>query len=68
MEMKIRKKIILPLHSVASLSLKGLMGDRVIRILPGSSKMKIAPNGVLMNTESGMDITDLIGHVLSGKM
>jgi len=54
---------------IASIRTKGIIGDRYIKISRGSSSKYIEPGGMIVETESVIDIEDVIGkviHSLSG--
>lgn len=46
---------------IASVRTKGLIGDRYIKITPGASDLIIEPGSKIFETESVVDIEDLIG-------
>jgi phospholipid/cholesterol/gamma-HCH transport system substrate-binding protein len=46
---------------IASIRTKGIIGDRYIKISRGGSDIYVEPGGWLMDTESVVDIEDLIG-------
>jgi phospholipid/cholesterol/gamma-HCH transport system substrate-binding protein len=47
----VNEDIKLPMDSVASISSKGVLGDKVILLSPGMSKEYLKPNGLLARTE-----------------
>jgi len=54
---------------IASIRTKGIIGDRYVKISRGSSTKFIEPDGTIVETESVVDIEDVIGkviHSLSG--
>ena len=54
---------------VASIRTKGIIGDRYVKISRGASETRIKMGGTMMDTESVVDIEDIIGklvHSLSG--
>lgn len=57
-------------EDIASIRTKGIIGDRYVKISRGSSDAAIPPGGVMIETESVVDIEDIIGkivHNLGGK-
>jgi len=49
---------------IASIRTKGIIGDKYLKISPGSSEEKIENKGMIFDTESVVDIEDLIGKVI----
>lgn len=54
--------------SIASIRSRGLIGDKYIAISPGASSTVVAPGGLIRETESPPDITDLIGKLIGGNV
>jgi phospholipid/cholesterol/gamma-HCH transport system substrate-binding protein len=48
---EVEEDIRLPIDSVASISTKGVLGDKIIMVTPGIAKEYIKPNGILARTE-----------------
>ncbi|PIQ95989.1 MAG: outer membrane lipid asymmetry maintenance protein MlaD [Nitrospinae bacterium CG11_big_fil_rev_8_21_14_0_20_56_8] len=65
-EMRLREDIMLPEDTIAAIGLRGLLGDKVVRILPGGSPRKVPASGTLQETESGVDLADLVSKMLVG--
>jgi phospholipid/cholesterol/gamma-HCH transport system substrate-binding protein len=53
--------------SIASIRTQGIIGDKYIKISPGGSEDYIKPDGVLSETESTVDIEELIGKYIFEK-
>lgn len=49
---------------IASIRTKGIIGDRYVKVSPGGSSTFIPANGRLTETESVVDIEDIIGKVV----
>ncbi len=49
---------------IASIRTKGIIGDKYLRISPGSSDEKIENRGHIFDTESVVDMEDIIGKVI----
>ena len=49
---------------VASIRTKGIIGDRYVKISRGSSNKFIEPGGKMTETESVVDIEDIIGKIV----
>ncbi|WP_212637904.1 MlaD family protein [Desulfocicer vacuolatum] len=54
--------------AIASIKTAGLIGDKFISIDPGGSGEILGNNGVIINTESPVDINDLIGKYAFGSV
>lgn len=48
---EIHEDVMLPIDSIASISTKGILGDKIIILSPGIAKAYIKPNGNLARTE-----------------
>ena len=53
---------------IASVRARGLIGDKFVLITPGASDKIIVPGGMIRETESPQDITDLIGKFVGGDL
>ncbi|WP_320171324.1 outer membrane lipid asymmetry maintenance protein MlaD [Maridesulfovibrio sp.] len=54
--------------AIASVKTSGLIGDKYIKITPGGVGDPIEPGGVIIETESAIDIEDLISKYVFGKV
>jgi phospholipid/cholesterol/gamma-HCH transport system substrate-binding protein len=52
--------------AIASIKTAGLIGDRYISIAPGGSGEVLKPGGIIRDTESPTDLTELIGKYAFG--
>jgi phospholipid/cholesterol/gamma-HCH transport system substrate-binding protein len=66
--LKINKGIELTDDVIASIKTAGLIGDKFIKLTPGSSGQPLPPGGTIMDTESALDIEDLISKFVFGKV
>lgn len=67
--LKIDRSVQIRDDDIASIRTKGIIGDRYVKISRGSSNIFIQPEGRMTETESVVDIEDVIGkvvHSLSG--
>lgn len=64
--MKIEKGIELEDDTIASVKTSGLIGDKFIMIVPGGSGDMIQPGGMITETESALDIEDLVSKYVFG--
>ena len=54
--------------AIASIRTKGIIGDKFIKLSPGNSEKLIPPGGTIINTESGIDLEELLGTYIHGKV
>jgi len=64
--MKIREGIELQEDTIASIRTRGLIGDKYVSLSPGASDRVIPPNGKIRETESAVDMEQLIGEFIHG--
>ncbi len=60
----------LKLHedAIASIRTKGIIGDKFVKLSPGSSEKLIPPGGRIRDTESAIDLEELISSYIHGKV
>ena len=66
--MDIHKDLKLSDDTIASVRTAGLIGDRYIRLSPGGSDMLLEPGAMIVDTESPVDIEELIGKYVFGNV
>ncbi len=54
--------------AIASIRTKGIIGDKFVKLSPGSSEKIIPPGGKIINTESAIDLEELLGSYIHGKV
>jgi len=54
--------------AIASVKTKGLIGEKYVQITPGGSEKFIADGGKIRDTESALDIEELISKYVFGKV
>ena len=64
--MRVEKGIELTDDTIASVRTAGLIGDRYIKISPGGSDEILADGDLITETESAVDIEELIGKYVFG--
>lgn len=64
--MQIQKGIRLTDDSMASIKTSGLIGDKFIKVSPGGSDEVLSPGSMIVETESSVDLGDLIGKYVFG--
>ncbi len=67
-KMRIRKDVRLEEDSIASIKTMGIIGDKYIMISPGASDEFIPPGGKIRDTEPPLDLEELIGKYIFGKV
>jgi len=64
--LKIDKDVRLTDDAIASIKTSGLIGDKYVKVSPGGSDDLIKPGGMITETESSVEIGDLIGKYVFG--
>ena len=67
-ELTIDKNIKLQEDAIASIKTKGLIGEQFVQISPGGSDTLIPDGGKIRETESAIDIEELISKYVFGKV
>lgn len=62
------KKVKLSDDAIASIKTQGIIGDKFIKISPGGSGNLIKEGDLLFETESAIDLEDLISQFVFGKV
>jgi len=63
-EMKIDLGVQISDDAIASIRTKGIIGEKFIKISPGGSDRWIAPGGTILDTESSVDIEELLSKYI----
>ena len=66
--LKIRKGIVLSDDTIASVKTQGLIGDKFVKLTPGGSDKDLKPGDTMLETESAIDLEDLISRYVMGKV
>jgi len=66
-ELLINPNVKLQEDSIASIRTQGIIGDKYVKISPGGAEEYIRPNGILSETESTVDIEELISKYIFEK-
>jgi len=64
----IKKGIAIQEDAIASIKTKGLIGEKFIQISPGASEKLISDGGKITETESVLDIEELVSRYIFGKV
>jgi phospholipid/cholesterol/gamma-HCH transport system substrate-binding protein len=66
--LQINSQVKLQEDAIASVKTKGLIGENYIQITPGGSDKMLADGGKIRETESAVDIEELISKYVFGKV
>ena len=66
--LKLERDLKLHDDAIASVRTKGIIGDKFIKLSPGSSEKLIPPGGKIRDTESAIDLEELISSYIHGKV
>ena len=67
-EMKIDKGVVLTDDTIASVKTQGLIGDKFIKLSPGGGTEEIKSWDTMVETESAIDIEELISRYIMGNV
>lgn len=67
-EMSIKKNVSVYADAIASIKTEGLIGDKFISIDPGGAEEQLKPGGTIIETQSAIDIGDIIGKYAFGEV
>jgi phospholipid/cholesterol/gamma-HCH transport system substrate-binding protein len=67
-EMKIDKGVALTDDTIASVKTQGLIGDKYIKLSPGGGSTDLKSGDTMIETESAIDLEDLISRFIMGKV
>jgi len=66
-EMMINPDVKLQDDSMASIRTKGIVGDKYVKIQPGGSEQFIGPGGKISETESSVELEELVSKYIFNK-
>ncbi|HEY5998329.1 MAG TPA: outer membrane lipid asymmetry maintenance protein MlaD [bacterium] len=66
--LRIRTGIELTDDTIASIKTQGLIGDKFVKLSPGGSGKTLKPGETILDTESAVDLEDLISRYVMGKV
>ncbi|TLM68208.1 MAG: outer membrane lipid asymmetry maintenance protein MlaD [Deltaproteobacteria bacterium] len=66
-EISLQKGVVLQADSIASIRTAGIIGDRYIDISPGGSDELIGPGGRIVETESAINLEELVSKYVFEK-
>ena len=62
--MSISPSIHLPEDTVATVDSSGLLGDKYLKLIPGTSAKTIPPGGAVANTKNYQSLEELVGQII----
>lgn len=65
-KIKIKKEVVLSDDVIASVKTSGLIGDKYIKLSPGGSDQTLGPGDTILETESAIDLEELISKYVFG--
>jgi len=66
--LKLDTKVVLKEDTIASIRTKGIIGDKFVKLTPGFSDKVIPPGGTIRETESVLELEELISKYVHGKV
>jgi phospholipid/cholesterol/gamma-HCH transport system substrate-binding protein len=66
--LKIDRQVVLTDDVIASVKTSGLIGDKYIRLEPGGSDVILEPDDLIIETESSIDLEEMIGKYAFGSV
>lgn len=67
-EFNVRSDVKLPADSIASIRTSGLIGDKFLALAPGAEDTMLAPDALITETESTVDLESLISRFAFGNV
>jgi phospholipid/cholesterol/gamma-HCH transport system substrate-binding protein len=66
--LRLERGVTLHDDAIASIRTKGIIGDKFVKLSPGASDKVIPPGGKIRDTESAIDLEELISSYIHGKV
>ncbi|MFZ5775489.1 MAG: outer membrane lipid asymmetry maintenance protein MlaD [Thermodesulfobacteriota bacterium] len=66
--LQIDKEIQISEDAIASIKTQGIIGDKYIKITPGGAETMLAEGGMIEETESAVDLEELVSKYVFGKV
>lgn len=67
-EMQINKEVMVSEDAIASVRTQGIIGDKYIRISQGGSEVMLKDGGRISETESAIDLEEMVSKYIFGKV
>jgi phospholipid/cholesterol/gamma-HCH transport system substrate-binding protein len=65
--LRIERSVKIPVDSIAAIRTRGLIGEKFVKIITGSDDEILPPGGEISETESVVDLEELIGKFIYDK-
>ena len=66
--MTLKEHVVLHEDAIASVRTKGIIGDKFVKLSPGYGEKIIPPGGKILDTESVIELEELISKFVHGKV
>ena len=66
--LRLQPGVVLKEDAIASIRTKGIIGDKYVKLSPGSAEQTIPPGGRIRDTESSVEWEELVSKFLHGKV
>lgn len=66
--LSLNKNVVLHEDAIASIRTKGIIGDKFVKLSPGFNEGVIPPGGSIRETESAIELEELISQYIHGKV
>jgi len=67
-DLKVRSGVKLQDDVIASIRSRGIIGDKFVLLQPGGSETLLKPGDTIRDTESAVDLEDLLGKFIHGQV
>lgn len=64
--LSIKRSVVLPTDTIASITTAGLLGDAYVSLSPGASEANLRDGGRITHTEPALNMADIIGRTAFG--
>jgi phospholipid/cholesterol/gamma-HCH transport system substrate-binding protein len=54
--------------TIASIKTRGIIGEKFVSLSPGGSGEELMPGDTIRDTESGLDLEELVGQFVHGRV
>lgn len=66
--LSLNKNVVLHDDAIASIRTKGIIGDKFVKLSPGFGEGTIPPGGKIRETESAIELEELVSKYIHGKV
>jgi phospholipid/cholesterol/gamma-HCH transport system substrate-binding protein len=68
LRLKLSPELVLKQDTIASIRTKGIIGDKFVKLSMGNSDKTIPPGGKIHDTESALELEELVAKFIHGKV